>query len=198
MVGGWWGPFQFLGCRQPSHPVFMCCKRVPFSSYKVINPIMGGPNPSGPHLTLITFQRPPLPTPSQQVRTSTWIWSGGQDANIQPITEFLSKTDQNINELIYILNISDIRNSHNKKVQLDPWVHMWATSDLPWEEIGAWPNVHEASDTMVHAHVLSRFHRVQLFATPWTIAHQPPLSMGFFRQEYWSGFPSPPPGVTPW
>ena len=27
---------------------------------------------------------------------------------------------------------------------------------------------------------------VQLFATPWTVAHQAPLSMGFFRQEYWS------------
>ena len=29
--------------------------------------------------------------------------------------------------------------------------------------------------------------RVRLFATPWTIAHQAPLSMGFSRQEYWSG-----------
>ena len=28
---------------------------------------------------------------------------------------------------------------------------------------------------------------IQLFASPWTIAHQAPLSMGFFRQEYWSG-----------
>ena len=35
--------------------------------------------------------------------------------------------------------------------------------------------------------------RVRLFATPWTVAHQAPLSMGFSRQEYWSGllFPSP-------
>ena len=33
--------------------------------------------------------------------------------------------------------------------------------------------------------------RVQLFATPWTVAHQAPLSMGFSRQEYWSGLPSP-------
>ena len=39
-----------------------------------------------------------------------------------------------------------------------------------------------------HACVLSRFSRVQLFATPWTVAHQAPLSMGFSRQEYWSGF----------
>ena len=35
--------------------------------------------------------------------------------------------------------------------------------------------------------------RVQLFATPWTAAHQAPLSMGFSRQEYWSGVPLPSP-----
>ena len=36
--------------------------------------------------------------------------------------------------------------------------------------------------------------RVQLFATPWTVACQAPLSMEFSRQEYWSGLPFP----TPW
>ena len=35
---------------------------------------------------------------------------------------------------------------------------------------------------------------VQLFATPWTVAHQAPLSMEFFRQEYWSGLSFPSPG----
>ena len=39
--------------------------------------------------------------------------------------------------------------------------------------------------------------RVRLLATPWTIAHQAPLSMGFSRQEYWSGLPCPPPGDLP-
>ena len=34
-------------------------------------------------------------------------------------------------------------------------------------------------------------------ATPWTVACQAPLSMGFPRQEYWSGFPFPPPGDLP-
>ena len=34
---------------------------------------------------------------------------------------------------------------------------------------------------------------VQLFTTPWTAGHQPPPSMGFSRQEYWSGVPSPSP-----
>ena len=41
------------------------------------------------------------------------------------------------------------------------------------------------------------FSRVQLFATPWTIAHQTPPSMGFSRQEYWSGLPFPSPGDIP-
>ena len=35
------------------------------------------------------------------------------------------------------------------------------------------------------------FSRVRLLATPWTIAYQAPPSMGFSRQEYWSGVPSP-------
>ena len=35
--------------------------------------------------------------------------------------------------------------------------------------------------------------RVRLFVTPWTAAYQGPLSMGFSRQEYWSGFPLPSP-----
>ena len=41
--------------------------------------------------------------------------------------------------------------------------------------------------------VLSRFSRVQLFATLLTVACQAPLSVGFFRQEYGSGLPCPPP-----
>ena len=38
---------------------------------------------------------------------------------------------------------------------------------------------------------------VQLFATPWTVALHIPLSMGFSRQEYWSGLPFPSPGDLP-
>ena len=34
-------------------------------------------------------------------------------------------------------------------------------------------------------------------ATLWTVAHQAPLSLGFSRQEYWSGLPCPPPGDLP-
>ena len=39
--------------------------------------------------------------------------------------------------------------------------------------------------------------RVRLFGTPWTVAYQAPLSMGFSRQEYWSGMPFPSPGDLP-
>ena len=39
--------------------------------------------------------------------------------------------------------------------------------------------------------------RVRLFVTPWTVAHQAPLSMGFPRQEYWSGLLVPPPRDVP-
>ena len=49
----------------------------------------------------------------------------------------------------------------------------------------------------MHTCVLSRFSRVRLFVIPWTVARQAPLSMGFSRQEYWSGLPCPPPGDLP-
>ena len=49
----------------------------------------------------------------------------------------------------------------------------------------------------VRACVLSRFSRVQLFATLWTVAHQAPLSTGFSRQEYYSGLSCSPPGDLP-
>ena len=39
--------------------------------------------------------------------------------------------------------------------------------------------------------------RVRRFVTLWTVAHQAPLSLGFSRQEYWSGLPFPSPGDVP-
>ena len=45
--------------------------------------------------------------------------------------------------------------------------------------------------------VLSCFGHVRLFVTPWTVAHQAALSMGFLGQEYWSGLPYPPPEDLP-
>ena len=45
--------------------------------------------------------------------------------------------------------------------------------------------------------MLSHFSDVWFFSTLWTVACQPPVSMGFSRQEYWSGLPCPPPGDLP-
>ena len=56
------------------------------------------------------------------------------------------------------------------------------------------------SESVIYSCTLSL---VQLFVTPWTVAHQTPLSMGFSRQEYWSGLPFlqpedlPDPGIKP-
>ena len=49
-------------------------------------------------------------------------------------------------------------------------------------------------NTFVHAQYSTR---VQLFVTLWTVAHQASLSMGFSRQEHWSGLPFPTPGDLP-
>ena len=45
--------------------------------------------------------------------------------------------------------------------------------------------------------MLSHVSRVHVFVTPWTVTHQAPLSMGFSKQEYWSGLPFPSPGNLP-
>ena len=62
---------------------------------------------------------------------------------------------------------------------------------------GGWGLRFSNSNNQLYMWVLSRFSRVQLFATPCTVAHQAPLLIGFSRQEYWSGLPCPPPGDLP-
>ena len=49
----------------------------------------------------------------------------------------------------------------------------------------------------MHVSMLSHFSQVRLFAILWTVAHQAPLSIGFSRQEFWSGLPFPSPGDLP-
>ena len=61
-----------------------------------------------------------------------------------------------------------------------------------------YPGSLQKSDCVYHRKMLlllllSRFSPVQLCVTPWTAAYQAPPSMGFSRQEYWSGVPSPSP-----
>ena len=62
-------------------------------------------------------------------------------------------------------------------------------------------NIHKNSDisiakriVIIHTCMLSRFSHIQLCVNLWTVACQVPLSMGFSRQENWSGMPCPTPG----
>ena len=70
--------------------------------------------------------------------------------------------------------------------------------------LNAWPShwTHQRLknlrvETSMHAHVLSRFSCIQLFAAPWTVNLPGSSVMGFSRQEYWSGLPRPLPGDLP-
>jgi len=52
----------------------------------------------------------------------------------------------------------------------------------------------EEKNWLIVCMYVCELNRVCLLMTPWTVAHQAPLSIGFPRQEYWSGLPWPPPG----
>ena len=60
--------------------------------------------------------------------------------------------------------------------------------------LSSWLDIRELRK--VHSYVLCCFSLVWLFATPWTAACPAPRSIGFSRQEYWSGLPCPPPGKS--
>ena len=59
------------------------------------------------------------------------------------------------------------------------------------------PMTHRHNIDSVRTCVFSRFESCPTLCGPWTVAHQAPPSMGFSRQEYWSGLPCPPPGDLP-
>ena len=74
-----------------------------------------------------------------------------------------------------------------------------------WTKFRQWRNLNtdckhvcmRAQIVNMCACVLSHFSGGGLHETLWTVAHQAPLFMGFFRQAYWSGLPCPPPGDLP-
>ena len=82
---------------------------------------------------------------------------------------------------------------------------------LPWDEILGRVNHFEEITRVISCNLLKSYlngHYARililwliklklLFPTPWTVAYQAPPSMGFSRQEYWSGLPSPSPGDHP-
>ena len=74
-----------------------------------------------------------------------------------------------------------------------PHLSPWLWNHLPLTRILVSSLVLQPTLHM-YACVLSWFSCVRLFETPWTAACQAPLSMGFSRQEYWSGLPFPSPG----
>ena len=61
------------------------------------------------------------------------------------------------------------------------------------ENVVTGPTVSASPRNLLLLMLLSRFSSVQLCATPEMAAHQAPKSLGFSRQEYWSGMPSPSP-----
>ena len=60
------------------------------------------------------------------------------------------------------------------------------TSSWPWRQVACWLQC-----------VQNRFNHVLLFAALWTVAYQTSLSVGFSKQEHWSGLPCPSPGHLP-
>ena len=84
--------------------------------------------------------------------------------------------------------------------QLFVWCPFCGLSCLPFRSLTLWrqglctDQYNRSYCLAMVVGVVSLVSPVQLFATPWTVALQAPLSLGFSRQEYWSGLPFPPPG----
>ena len=68
------------------------------------------------------------------------------------------------------------------------WPHTWPRTIMWGRVTSVYECIHD---------VPSDCSRVRLCATLWTVAFEPPVSLGFSRQEYWSGEPFPPPGDPP-
>ena len=93
------------------------------------------------------------------------------------------------------------------KLLLDPWVAEWMLCSVQFSSVAqSCPtlcNPMNCSTPGLPVHhqlpefTQIRFRHDQLFATPWTVVHQAPLSMGFSKQEYWSGLPFPSSGDLP-
>ena len=76
------------------------------------------------------------------------------------------------------------------------WPHRWQPTRLPhpWDSPGK--NTGVGCHFLLQCVKVKSLSRVRLLATPWTAPYQAPLSMGFSRQEHWSGVPLPSPLST--
>ena len=91
--------------------------------------------------------------------------------------------------------------SHSKHLLLyflSLWISLHFSITLnKWNHVVFWGGGGGLGSFTQQTCVLSHFSHVQLCVTLWTVAHQAALSMGFSRQEYWSGLTHPPPGNLP-
>ena len=71
----------------------------------------------------------------------------------------------------------------------------WTERSSTWVTLGRLKQRHTSN--IAHVICARAVDQKCLFVSPWTIAHQDPLSMWLFRQKYWSGLPFPPPGNIP-
>ena len=102
-------------------------------------------------------------------------------------------------ELFQILKDDAVEVLHSICQQI--WKNSAVSTGLEKSVFISIPKKHNAKELSNHTNALisqvKSLSRVRLFATPWTVAYQAPPSMGFSRQEYWSGLPFPSPGDLP-
>ena len=95
------------------------------------------------------------------------------------------------------INLQNIQAAYEAQYQKNNTIRKWAENqtDISPKETYRWPTNtwKDAQYISLLLLLLSHFSRVRLCATPWTAAYQTPPSMGFSRQEYWSGVPLPSP-----
>ena len=89
------------------------------------------------------------------------------------------------------------REEKRQKEESNMCVSMWERQRERERDVGTHISVqHDNITNRVVKMKVKSLSRVQLFATPWTVAHQAPPSMWFSKQEYWSGLPFPSPGES--
>ena len=98
-----------------------------------------------------------------------------------------------LNNGLLLLNYLTGREIEGYKLYNLPKVHR----QCPGVNIGRLPKALTSYSEDLWKKKWKSLNRFQLFVTPWTVAHQTPLSMEFSRQEYWSGLPFPFPGDLP-
>ena len=151
---------------------------------------------------------------SQQLNTQLFLSQALNHSIIQvnaveklPLLAVLSNA---VTRAIVWLRLALLESGKFMVVNMILWDHFETFWIRDFQLIGSSPSANQAKKTrmvfplwilllvcQVRACMLNSFSHVQLFGTLWTVAHQAPLSLGFSRQEYWSGLPFPSPVDLP-